>query len=219
MSEAAATARVTPSLAEQAYRSLEERLVTLELEPGALMQEKELAGSLGIGRTPVREAIQKLNGHGILKILPRKGLMVAPVLRSELLQVVEARRVLERLLVVKAAERSDTDQRGALAILATHLDSIEDDLESFFRLDRRLDELLESACANRYLVNALSPMHIHCRRLWYLHRERLNLHQAAELHAGLARAVAAADGSGAVRALNGIIAIIEQLVRGLDAIS
>jgi DNA-binding GntR family transcriptional regulator len=205
-----------PSLAERAYRSLEERLVTLQLAPGALVQEKELAAVLGIGRTPVREAIQKLEGHGILQILPRKGLMVAPVRRSELLQVVEARRVLERLMVVKASERADADQRGALAVLATHLESAEDDLAAFFRLDRRLDYLLKSACGNRYLVRALAPLHMHCRRLWYLHRDRQNRHQAALLHAALARSVAEGDGSGAVRALNGIIGVIGQMIGELD---
>ena len=207
-----------PSLAETAYRALEEKLVTLELVPGSLVLERELAEAIGIGRTPVREAVQRLAGHGILKILPRKGLMVAPVLRSELRQVVEARRVLERLLVVKAAERADTGQREALTTLAAHPDSAGEDLEKFFRLDSRLDELLESACANPYLVQALSPMHIHCRRLWYLNRERLDLRQAAWLHAGLARAVSAGEGSGAVRALNGIIAILEELTGGLDSI-
>jgi DNA-binding GntR family transcriptional regulator len=184
-----------------------------------MVLERDLAETIGIGRTPVREAVQKLAGHGMLKILPRKGLMVAPVLRSELRQIIEARRVLERLLVVKAAERAGPDQRGALNVLASHLDSAGDDLESFFRLDSRLDELLESACANSYLVLALAPLHIHCRRLWYLHRGRLDLGRATFLHAGLARAVAEGDGSGAVRALNGIIAILEDLVGGLDAIS
>ena len=207
------------SLAEQAYRAMEEQLVTLQLAPGALLQEKDLARDLGIGRTPVREAVQKLAGHGLLKVLPRKGLMVAPVLRSELLKIVETRRVLERLLVIKAAERADTDQRTALEMLAGHIQQSSEELSTFLRLDRRLDELLESACANQYLVRALSPLHTHCRRLWFLHREQLDLPTSASLHSGLARSVALADGSGAIRSLNGIIAELEELLGGLDAIS
>lgn len=216
---AAPAARPARSLAQQAYRRLEEQLVTLALVPGVVVQEKVLAETLGIGRTPVREAVQRLAGEGLLRVMPRKGLMVSPVLRSELAQIVEVRRVLERLLVVKAAERASPDQRKALQALSSHLAAAAKDLEAFFRLDRRLDELLASACGNVYLVRTLAPMHAHCRRLWYMHREHLDLAGAAELHATLARNVAHGDGAGAARALNGIIAVAEQLVLDLDTLT
>lgn len=207
------------SLAEQAYRFLEQELVTLKLAPGELIAEKDLLDRSGIGRTPVREAIQKLSAQGMLQVLPRKGLMVTPVRRSDLLQIVEARRVLERLMVVKAAERATPDQRRALNMLAAHIDTAAFELEVFFRLDRRLDELLAAACHNRYLAKALAAMLSQCRRLWYLHRRQLNLELSAQLHAGLARAVAGGDGAGAIRALDEIIAILEKLVNGLDVLS
>ena len=207
------------SLAEQAYCRLEELLVTLQLAPGALIGEKDLIDKAGIGRTPVREAIQRLSAEGLLQVLPRKGLMVTPLRRSDLLQIIETRRVLERLMVVKAAERATPDQRQALHILAAHLDAADDDLEVFFRLDRRLDEILEVACNNAWLIKALTAMHAQCRRLWYLHRKQLNLPRSAELHGGLARAVADGDGANAIRALDEIIAILENLVNGLDVLS
>jgi DNA-binding GntR family transcriptional regulator len=207
------------SLAEQAYRLLEEQLVTLKLAPGELIAEKDLMDRAGIGRTPVREAIQKLSAEGLLQILPRKGLMVTPLRRSDLTRIIEARRVLERLMVVKAAERATADQRQALRLLAQQLLAADDDLESFFRLDRRLDEILETACDNRFLVNALAAMHSQCRRLWYLHRKRLDLPWSAKLHGGLARAVAERDGVGAIRALDEIIAILEGLINRLDVLS
>jgi DNA-binding GntR family transcriptional regulator len=210
---------VTASLSEQAYQALEQKLVTLVLSPGELVQERDLAAAVGIGRTPVREAIQKLAGYGLLRILPRKGLQVSPVQRSELGKIIEARRVLERLLVVKAAERADSNQRQALETLAEHIEQSSGDLAAFLRLDRRLDELLESACANSYLVQALAPLHTHCRRLWYLHHEKFDLRLSARLHAGLARSVAQGDGSGAIRSLNGIIAVLEERIGGLDVIS
>jgi DNA-binding GntR family transcriptional regulator len=219
MSAAVHQAANNGSMAETAYRLLEEQLVTLKFPPGELVAERDLMERAGIGRTPVREAIQRLSAEGLLQVLPRKGLMVTPLRRSDLLQVVEARRVLERLMVVKAAERATPDQRQALRILATHMDTAGNDLEGFFRLDRRLDELLEAACNNRYLVNALAAMHSQCRRLWYLHRHRLNLPLSAQLHGGLARAVADDDGAGAIRALDEIIVILEKLVNGLDVLS
>jgi len=207
------------SLAEQAYRLLEEQLVTLKLAPGELIAEKDLMDEAGIGRTPVREAIQRLSAEGLLQVLPRKGLMVTPVRRSDLVRIIEARRVLERLMVVKAAERATSDQRQALRMLAAHLVAADNDLELFFRLDQRLDELLEMACDNRFLVNALTAMHSQCRRLWYLHRKRLDLPWSAKLHGGLARAVAEGDGAAAIRALDEIIAILESLVKELDILS
>ena len=204
------------SLAEQAYRLLEEQLVTLKLAPGELISEKNLMDKAGIGRTPVREAIQRLSVEGLLQVIPRKGLMITPLRRSDLSQIIEARRVLERLLVVKAAERASPGQRQSLEVLSTHIAAAGDDLETFFRLDQDLNKLLEAACNNRFLVKALTAMHSQCRRLWYLHRKRLNLPRSAQLHSGLARAVAGRDGAGAIRALDEIIAVLEGLVNGMD---
>lgn len=212
-------AQENASLAEQAYRLLEEQLVTLRLAPGELVAEKDLMDKAGIGRTPVREAIQRLSAEGLLQVLPRKGLMVTPVRRSDLGQIIEARRVLERLMVVKASERASAGQRHALRMLAAQIEHAANNLDDFFRLDQQLNELLEASCNNRFLVDALTAMHSQCRRLWYLHRQHLDLPRSAQLHGGLARAVAAADGGGAIRALDAIIRILENLVNGLDELS
>lgn len=205
------------SQAELAHERLEHLLVTLQLEPGAAIREQALAEAVELGRTPVREAVQRLAAGGLLVVMPRKGLRVRPMERDDLVRIIEVRRVLERLLVVKAAERALPDQRRALHALATHLASSAQagpggQLDAFFRLDRRLDELLAAAAHNPWLVKALAPLHAHCRRLWYREHARLDLALAAEWHAGLAAAVADRDGAAAVRALNGIINILEQLL-------
>ena len=205
-------------MAGQAYRLLQRQLVTLKIPPGELVAESDLVEMTGIGRTPVREAIQRLSVEGLLQILPRKGLMVTPIRRSDLLLVVEARRVLARLLVVKAAERATPEQRQDLRVLAADMETSGLELDGFFANDRRLDELLEAACGNRYLVNSLVAMHSQCRRLWYFHRHHLNLQQSVQQRIDLARAVADNDGAGAIRALNEIIATLEKLVNGLDVL-
>lgn len=205
------------TLAEQAFDALENLLVTLQLEPGSRVQEKDLAESVGLGRTPVREAVQRLSAQGLLTVYPRKGLAVAPVRQAELAQITEVRRVLERLLVVKAAERASHDQRQALQAVAIHLDGLSQNLELFLRLDRRLDELLASSCCNDHLRQALAPMHTHCRRLWTMNLQRVDLASAATFHAALARSVAEGDRAAAVRALNGIMNILDGLVASLGA--
>lgn len=202
--------------ADLAFDRLEQLLVTLRLPPGSSVREQELAERVELGRTPVREAVQRLSALGLLRVFPRKGLVVAAVERSDLVQVLEVRRVLERLLVVKAAERATHDQRRALRAIAVHLDGITDDVSRYLQLDRSLDDLLLTASGNPYLRNALAPMHVHCRRLWYLNLPRVDLSSAATFHAALARSVADGDGGGAVRALNGIITLLDSLVNDLD---
>jgi DNA-binding GntR family transcriptional regulator len=199
------------SLAEQACQELERRLVTLELEPGQLLQEKQLIDALGIGRTPVREAVQRMAGIRLLEVLPRKGLLVTPIRHAELEQAIETRRVLERLLVVKAAERASKAQRADLRELAAALSSEPGGPDSFFRLDSKLDETLSACCGNSFLAEALAPLRSHCRRLWYRFMASLDVAEAARLHAHLAKAVADGDGAGAIRAMNGIIGILEGL--------
>lgn len=204
------------SLADSAYRGLERRLVTLALAPGQLVQEKELATALDIGRTPVREAVQRLASQGLLRVLPRKGLLVAPLSAQEIGQVIETRRVLERLLVVRAAERADAAQRRVFADLGRQLAGVGSDVDAFFELDQALDDWLAQAAGNPFLAAAMQPLHSHCRRLWFVHRQSLDMGQASGLHAALADAVAAADNAGAIGALNGIIGILEHLGKSLE---
>ena len=102
------------TLTEQAYRQLEEEIVTLRLEPGEFLSEYALATSLEIGRTPIREALQRLAREGLVTILPRKGILVSETDPRKQLLVLEVRRELERLLArlgrparQRAAARSD----------------------------------------------------------------------------------------------------------------
>lgn len=200
-----------PSQAEQAFAALEWMLVTLALKPGEAVREKSLADAVGLGRTPVREAIQRLAGMGLLRIMPRKGVLVAPVEPAELKQVIETRRVLERLLVVKACERSEAAQRPAFWQLSLQFASSPPTLQvdDFYRLDERLNSMLAAAAANPFLVEALAPLQVHCRRFWYLRYQDQQLQEAIARHAALAAAVADADSAGAVRAVNGIIGELE----------
>lgn len=207
------------SLAEQAYHLLEGELVTLRLAPGELISEKELMEKAQIGRTPVREAVQRLSAEGLVQVLPRKGLMVTALKRSDLTKIIEIRKVLERLMVVKSAERATPEQRRAFENLAIHFESIDDDFETLFNLGYRLDELLDVACQNQFLVKALISMRSQCRRAWYLYRNELDLAYSARLLGGLARTVADQDVAGGIRAMNELIAILEELVSGLDVIS
>ena len=124
----------TNSLAEQAYMLLEEKLVTLALPPGAMISEGDLIDLTALGRTPVREAIQRLASQEFLNVLPRKGLLVTSVSRSGMLHILEARKPLERLIVYRASLNARDEQRGGLSAIARALTISYDSFDEFVSL-------------------------------------------------------------------------------------
>src|SRR3954466_15462292 len=103
------------SLTEQAYAQLEQLIATLELRPGAFVSEAELCERLGLGRTPVREAMQRLAREHLLQIMPRKGCVVSDCRFGDELNVIEVRRPLELVVARGAAMRATPEERRAFA--------------------------------------------------------------------------------------------------------
>jgi len=213
------TAGNLSSLAEQAYTLLEEKLVTLQLEPGSMVSEGDLIGLTGIGRTPVREAIQRLAYQELFKVIPRKGLQVSPVSRSGMLNILETRKPLERLVVHRASLNAKDDQRSGLAAIAREMAISHDRFEKFLRLDHQLDDLLDECAGNPFTATALAPLRSHSRRFWYFHRAEIQLSEAIVVHGRMAKLVARRDYNGAQKASDAIMAVLERLVTGVDRIS
>jgi len=207
------------SLAEKAYTLLEEKLVTLQLEPGSLVSEGDLIEMTRIGRTPVREAIQRLAQQELFEVIPRKGLLVAPVSRSSMMDILEARKPLERLIVHRAALNAKDDQRSALSAVARQLANAHERFDEFLRLDHALDVLLDECSGNPFTSAALAPLRSHSRRFWYFHRTQIQLSDAISTHSQMARLVARRDSNGAQKASDAIIAVLERLVTGVDRTS
>ena len=106
------------TLTDKAYAQIEELIVTLQLPPGTVLSELVLADRLGIGRTPIREALQRLSRDGLVNILPRRGVLVSDIdLRSQL-RLLEVRRELERLMARGAAERASEEERTQFSGIA-----------------------------------------------------------------------------------------------------
>jgi len=213
-----ATTTGAPSLAEQAYQILERKLVTLDLAPGAVISEGQLIEMTGLGRTPVREAMQRLAQQELIHVMPRKGLQVAPVDAAGMHHVLEARRPLERVIVHRAALNARDDQRGGLSSIARDMAFAHDDFEAFLRLEGDLDHLLDACAGNPFAAAAVAPLRSHCRRFWYLHRQRLQLSDAIAAQSKVARLVARRDFNGAQKASETVIAVIERLVSSVDRI-
>jgi DNA-binding GntR family transcriptional regulator len=206
-----------PSLAEQAYEVLEHLLVTLQLPPGAIVSEAQLNERVGLGRTPVREAMQRLAQQDLIHVMPRKGLLIKPVDPAALLQVLEARRPLERQTVRLAALNARDEQRSALAAIARALAVSHDRHDEFLRLEIELDELLDTCAGNPYLRAALAPLRTHCRRFWFLHRERLPLSEVITALGSMVRLVARRDFNGALKASDAAMAVMERMAGGAQS--
>src|SRR5712692_3761946 len=110
----AASTSPDDTLTDRAYRAIEEQIVTLKLPPGTVISEAVLSKRLRIGRTPIREAIQRLARERLMVIMPRRGIMVSEVNIRTQLRLLEVRRELERLIARGAARRSAAQAPGAL---------------------------------------------------------------------------------------------------------
>lgn len=203
------------SLAEQAYERIEELIVTLKLAPGTVFSEAALSTQLDIGRTPIREALQKLSQQRLVATLPRRGMIVSEINIGDHLALLETRRVLDRLIVTRAARRALPEQRTQLRACARSIQqaAAKEDLANFMRLDHDADRVLEAACHNPFAVQACAPLHVHCRRFWYIYRANGDLQHSAALHAAVLHAVAGGSEMGAAAAADTLIDYLEKFAR------
>lgn len=204
------------TLTEQAYRRIEEQIVTLRLRPGDVLSEQMLSAALKIGRTPIREALQRLAREGLITILPRKGVLVSDINPRNQLLVLEVRREIERLLSRAGAERATPEQRERLREIAQGMDraaKTNDDI-SFMRLDGEFNALMIEASHNDYAARSMKLLQGLSRRFWYMHyREAADLPLCARLHANQARAIAQGNGEAAARASEKLMDYVESFTR------
>src|SRR5437660_5956177 len=209
-------ARRVESLTEQAYRVVEEQIVTLQLKPGGILSEQSLSATTKFGRTPIREALQRLAREGLITILPRKGILVSDINPRNQLLLLEVRRELERLLSRTGAERATPVQRTGFQDIARGMDHAakhKDDI-AFMRLDRELNALVIEAAHNDYAARSMRLLQGLSRRFWYMHyREAADLKLCARLHANQARAIAKGDREAAARGSDKLMDYVQSFTR------
>ncbi|MDQ2733991.1 MAG: GntR family transcriptional regulator [Pseudomonadota bacterium] len=205
-----------PSLTDQAYTMLEEMIVTLKLQPGAAVSEASLSQALGIGRTPIREALQRLARERLVTILPRRGIIVSEINVKSQLRLLEVRREVERLVVRSAARRATPAERSRFAEIARTFEQSakSNDETTFIRIDREFNELCTRSARNEFGTGAMTLMHSLSRRFWFIHyQEAADMPATAKLHADIARAVSKGDEATAAKSLDRLIDEIEQFTR------
>jgi DNA-binding GntR family transcriptional regulator len=204
------------TLTTKAYRQLEEMIVTLQLPPGEVLSEQSLAEQLGIGRTPIREALQRLSQEGLILILPRKGILVSDANPRKQFLVLETRREIERLLARAGSVRRSPAQAQALREIAEGMEraaETNDDI-AFMRLDRELNRIIAAAAHNEYANRAMGLLQGLSRRFWYMHyKQAADLPLCARLHARQARAIAKGDAGEAAEATDRLMDYVESFTR------
>jgi DNA-binding GntR family transcriptional regulator len=206
-----------PDLSEQARARLEEMIVCLELPPGSIWSEAELSAKIGIGRTPVREALQRLEGDHLVRILRRHGAQITEINVVEQLLLLELRRALDRLIARHAARRSTAQERAQLLDMAERLASRSADGENilpYLRDHYELKTFLAECARNPFVARAVMPCYAMSRRFYYLHhRKARDLAVATRHHTAVVRAVAIGDEKKAGEASDRLMDYVEEFTR------
>lgn len=186
----------TSSLADRAYEGLRDRLVTLEIVPGEPLNDDALARTLGVGRTPVREALKRLELDRLVVTYPRRGTFATRVEITDLSYISEVRAELEPLAASRAARVATPAARQALHEVLVAADALDDDapVVEVLRADAAIHRAIYAAAANPHLQDALIRYNNLSTRIWCLVMDRLegvagHLHE----HRDLVEAIIAGD--------------------------
>jgi DNA-binding GntR family transcriptional regulator len=204
------TAVQASSLADRAYVAIRELIVALELPPGALIDERQLVESLGIGRTPVREALRRLSQEQLVEVFPRRGMFVTGVDVRDLSRISEVRAALEPEAARLAAERATDEERDELAALGGQIKRGADLMD----LDERIHRAIYAAAHNQLLEKTLGEYYVLALRIWMIALGRAqDLEEAVEAHRNLIQAIVVGNGDRACAIMRAHVENFEQAMR------
>ena len=160
--------RTIPKKADQIFVALRDRIVYLEYLPGTLLSEKELCEEFKVSRTPLREAIRRLEDMGLVKSIPRFGTHVTAIDINEIRCAFEVKKKLEALAGALAARRISKDRLEELRRITEEVEPYPEGAENrrLIELDARFHEVIYEATQNSILKEFLENLHSRCARLW-----------------------------------------------------
>ncbi len=204
------------SLSERAYYRLRELIVSLELPPGSMVNERELMERLGLGRTPVREALRTLAREQLVEVYPRRGIFVSGVDVGDLAGLSEVRMALEPVAARLAAERATADDRDGCAALLAELElpAGGEGERALIELDQRIHRHVYHCAHNGFLEQTLNEYYVLTLRIWFLALDRVaRLEDAVHEHRDLLTAVRAGDAATAEDVMRRHVAGFERAIR------
>ncbi len=205
-------------LADRAYTELRDRIVTLAIEPGAPIDEDSLGQALGMGRTPVREAIKRLALENLVVVFPRRGTFASEINITDLADISDVRTQLEGQAAFRAAQRLTRAQRAELEDLRADLAASTGsrDRDALMALDARVHRFIYACTANPFMQGTLDHYFNLSLRIWYLVLERLpDLPARVHEHDAALAAIAAGDAERARHVLAEHVATFEREIRSV----
>jgi DNA-binding GntR family transcriptional regulator len=160
---------MTVSLSERAYHEIRQMIVRLDLAPGAVIREDDLQASLGLGRTPIREALQRLVRDQFVTVIPRRGMYVSGIDVSELALLYETRAMLEPFAARLACARAKPEHWDRMAEVLDRARRPGTEAFELIELDRSCHELMWEAADNRFLTDTLDMLYAQSDRLWHMY--------------------------------------------------
>jgi len=195
---------------DRAYLAIRGLIVSLELPPGAVIDERELMQRLGLGRTPVREALRQLAQEQLVEVFPRRGSFVTGVDVRDLARISEVRAALEPEAARLAAERATEEERDQLADLSDQIKSGAD----LMALDERIHRAIYTAAHNHLLEKTLGEYYVLGLRIWMIALGRAeDLEDAVEAHRDLIQAIVGGDGDRAADLMRAHVENFEDSMR------
>jgi DNA-binding GntR family transcriptional regulator len=203
------------SQSEEAYLRIRDRIVCLEMPPGSVVNEARLREELDIGRTPIREALQRLAQENLIKSIPHRGTFVTDVNITDLARITEVRIVLEAHAARLASDRLSAADRVAVAELLEVLEKGTNlDQRELMRLDQRIHRQIYKSARNPFLEATLERYFNLSLRLWYLVLDReVGLREALREHMELLHAILAGDPDRAEDSMRRHVSNFEQEIR------
>jgi len=158
------------SLQQSAYREIKRRIVTAVYRPGEQINTGQVCAQLQLGRTPVHLAIHRLETEGLVEIMARRGVVVRPIDRGEMMELIEARHMVEPEVAALAAARASDREFAAMRAILDRIPAIAEagDAEQFMETDLEFHRAMALAARNQPLAEFLAGMHDHCTRLYFI---------------------------------------------------
>ncbi|MET8753854.1 GntR family transcriptional regulator [Streptomyces sp. NPDC059104] len=206
-----------PPAADRVYRHVKQGVLDRRYEGGVLLTEGELAEAVGVSRTPVREALLRLETEGLLKLYPKKGALVLPVSAQEIADVIETRLLVEEFTVRRAVPAPPALlERLAELVEEQRRHAVAGDLPALMAADRGFHAEIVRHAGNQILSRLYDQLRDRQLRmgvaLLHAHPDRVELTLAE--HTEILDALRAGDADTAAAAVRGHVGRVEALVRG-----
>lgn len=158
------------SLTDIAYEEIKRRIITLTYQPSSYLNEAQLCDDLGIGRTPVHQAVNRLALEGMINIIPRKGIIVSPISLDDAMAVFEVRLMVEPACARLAAERASAKELQEMQDLLLQANALMEqrDIEGLMQIDRSFHSLIAHSSKNKVLEQILLRLHERSLRFWFI---------------------------------------------------